>query len=157
VFCASCGTRRSEPVSAGPAQRFCVGCGSPLTTSSSFCTKCGVRVGSADAAWPAQLATPSSQSLHSPSIQTPAVQTIAPAQPVAKKSRGLAFKLFIAVAVLFVLAMLAFGAGLAYLGYVAKKRVAGLQVLTGPHGPPMQKQVVKSLSERLSARAFASL
>ena len=122
TFCVSCGTRRSETVATEPAQRVCVGCGSLLAASSGFCTKCGARVGPSpsDATQLAQLVTP-------PSTHAPAVQNVTSVQTVAKKPHGLAFKLLVVVAVLFVLATLVFGAGLAYLGYVAKKRVTGVE------------------------------
>jgi len=120
AFCVSCGTRRSETVATEPAQRVCVGCGSLLAASSGFCTKCGARVGPTDATQLPQLVTP-------PSTHAPAVQNVTSVQTVAKKPHGLAFKLLVVVAVLFVLATLVFGAGLAYLGYVAKKRVTGVE------------------------------
>lgn len=44
AFCAVCGERRNEPVSAEPQKQFCTGCGALLTGSSTFCTKCGTAV-----------------------------------------------------------------------------------------------------------------
>ncbi len=120
TFCVSCGTRRSETVATEPAQRVCVGCGSLLAASSGFCTKCGARVGPRDATQLAQLVTP-------PSTHAPAVQNVTSVHTVAKKPHGLAFKLLVVVAVLFVLATLVFGAGMAYLGYVVKKRATGVE------------------------------
>jgi outer membrane protein OmpA-like peptidoglycan-associated protein len=51
---------------------------------------------------------------------------ILPTTPVPQK-HGLAFKLVMVAAVLIIMAMLTFAAGIAYLGYVAKKRISGVE------------------------------
>lgn len=123
AFCASCGTRRSEPA-AQPAPRYCVGCGSALASSARFCEKCGTAVGSHPSvpapAGPAQV-TPGPQ--HTP--VTEISKNVAP--PAPKKSRGLGFKIFLVAACFLVLGMLAFGAGVVYLGFRAKKKVAAVE------------------------------
>ena len=134
-FCMSCGTRRSEPVSAEPAKQFCAGCGALLTGSSAFCTKCGTRVSdtvsqSAQPARPiaSQPVIAVSPQITAASSQAAAVQ-MAPAQtaPPPPKKMGFVFKLIVAVLILFVLGGIAIGAGLIYVGYVAKKRVSAVQ------------------------------
>lgn len=126
-FCKSCGARRSEPAASEPTKRFCTGCGAPLEGTSSFCTKCGTRAQPAGAVQPVQpLTVPQ---VFAASSQAAAVQT-APVQnadaPPEKKS-GLLFKLVITALILFVFAGIAIGAGLIYVGYVAKKRVSAVQ------------------------------
>jgi len=127
AFCAACGERRNEPVSAVPSKRFCTGCGAQLSGSSSFCTKCGARV--AAGASPPQPApsvtTPvSAASPTAAAVQRAPVQTASATPP---KKTGFLFKLIVAVVILFVLGGLAIGAGLMYVGYVAKKRVSAVQ------------------------------
>jgi outer membrane protein OmpA-like peptidoglycan-associated protein len=129
-FCMSCGTRCGEPAAAEPVKRFCTGCGSQLAGTSSFCTECGKRVsltGTTPSVQPQGPASP--QTLAVRGVQAAAVQTAsaqaAPAPP--PKKAGFVFKLVIAVVILFVLAGLAIGAGLMYVGYVAKKRVSAVQ------------------------------
>jgi outer membrane protein OmpA-like peptidoglycan-associated protein len=69
-----------------------------------------------------QTATPLAQP-----VSTPSMHSVATLQPATKKPASFAFKLFMVGAALLVLVALAFGAGLVYLGYVAKKRVAAVQ------------------------------
>ncbi len=126
AFCTSCGTRKSEAAQ-DSAQRYCSGCGSPLAPNSSFCNKCGARVGSSNATAPPVNTTAPVNPPTPVSPQTTPVQSVTPIQPPQKKQGSLLFKVFIAFAVLIVLVVLAVGAGVAYLGYIAKKRVTAAE------------------------------
>ena len=126
-FCMSCGARRSEPVASEPTKRFCTGCGALLEGTSSFCTKCGTRAQPAGVVQPVQPAISpqaSAASGQAAAVQTAPMQT-APAPP--PKKSGLLFKLVVAVLILFVVGGIAIGAGLVYVGLVAKKRVSAVQ------------------------------
>ena len=119
MFCTSCGTRQSQSAPASPAPRFCTRCGGPLESGFEFCTKCGASA--AGAAASNQPSQPASllAAAHMLATQTPT----SPSQPVIKKPRSLAVKLFFAAAGFLFLVALAFGAGLAYLGYRTRKKV----------------------------------
>lgn len=119
AFCVSCGTRRSQPGSTEAAKRYCVGCGAPLASSAKFCERCGTAAESRSS-MPSPV-TPPPQ----PSAVSPTPQNFAP--PAVRKSRGLGFKLVLVAACFLVLGVLAFGAGLVYLGFRAKKKVAAVE------------------------------
>jgi outer membrane protein OmpA-like peptidoglycan-associated protein len=133
TFCTACGTRRDE----GPAKDsslHCTACGAPLQSSLRFCTQCG-----ALAAVPeqSQVSAPAQQSsqwisvsqsgetgskgyIPPPPIPSEAMQSVTSS----KKRSNLVFKLAIALVAILLLGGVAIAGGVAYLGYVAKKRIA---------------------------------
>lgn len=122
LFCTCCGTRRSESIASQSGQQYCSSCGSPLAPGSGFCTKCGARSGQpGDSTPPAHPAPPL------PPLRLPAASNVASSQPAAKKSSSLGFKLVVMAACVLVMAALALGAGVAYLGYRAKKKVEAVK------------------------------
>jgi len=123
LFCTSCGTRRSEPPTAQSGQSFCRSCGAPLARGTRFCTKCG----SAPDRPPDPTASPKPGLPPSVAPAPPIQKSAVFAPPATKQPRSFAAKLLFAIAGLLVLAALAFGAGLVYLGYRAKKTVEAVQ------------------------------
>ncbi len=130
-FCTSCGARRSEPMASESAQAFCTSCGSLLALNLKFCTKCGAGAARSSDSMPSKSEPPTVAS------QAPAVQSsVKPAQPATKQSHGFVVKLFFAIATVLVLAALAFGTGLVYLGYRAKQKVEAIQQAHEQDGQP---------------------
>lgn len=131
AFCTACGTRRDE----GPVPdrgRRCDKCESELENDSKFCTRCGAPIHS-DEQHATQTPQPSSQ--WSPVAATPAANSSGytprpplpqsvPLQTVgsATKKGNFVFKLAIAAVAILVLGGVGIAGGVAYLGYVAKKR-----------------------------------
>lgn len=123
TFCTSCGARRSESTPPQASLRFCTSCGAP-NTGTNFCNACGARLGSS-APTPDPVSAP-----NVPPSTTPAPPTqlgSAPSQPTQKKPLSFAFKLVIVALCVFGVGVLAMTAGAVYVGYVAKKRVAGVK------------------------------
>jgi Double zinc ribbon len=123
LFCASCGTRRSEAITTHSGESFCTGCGTLLDPSSKFCAKCGAaatRV--ADSTGPSKTVLPPTDA-PDPVIQ----RNVAAPQTSRKQSRISGVKLFFAIAGVLFVAALAFGSGLLCLGYQAKKKLEAIQ------------------------------
>jgi uncharacterized membrane protein YvbJ len=104
LFCASCGTRRSEPMVVGSGANYCVSCGTPLDPNSKFCTKCGAAV-DRRAVSAAYSTPPPSISASGPVIQ----EGVAAPQPSRKQSRISGVKIFFAIAGILFVAALAIG------------------------------------------------
>lgn len=133
AFCTVCGARRDE-TAATSGGKHCTICETELASGLRFCTHCGAPVERAHEAQAVPTSQPSSQ-WTSMSQAAPASSGYVPpptliksgplqtATPV-KKRGNLVFKLAIALVAIFALGGVAIAGGIAYFGYVAKKRVA---------------------------------
>lgn len=129
AFCTVCGTRRDE-MSATKTNARCAACNAEVESGLQFCTRCGASLHA-----PASPATqPPSQwtSVSAPALATSAAY--APPPPLissgqlpptanVQKKGNLFFKLVITVVIVLGLGGIAVAGGVAYLGYVAKKRI----------------------------------
>ena len=130
AFCTACGSRRDEAPVTNPA-KTCSRCGTELENSLRFCTRCGAPVQTErqptaqtpqpGSQWSAAPTAPSSSSVYVPPPPVISPGPLQTAAPTPKKGNPF-FKLAIAVFAILLLAGIAVAGGVAYLGYVAKKR-----------------------------------
>jgi len=134
AFCIVCGTRRDEASETSPGVH-CGSCRTELKSGLRFCTHCGAPVQSPAQASAAQAPQLSSQWSPVAAAAQAATSSYIPPPPVTESgqrqsatmtnTRGkVVFKLAIAVVVILILGGVAVAGGVAYLGYVAKKRIA---------------------------------
>ncbi len=108
LFCASCGSRRTQSLNSQPRQSFCAGCGSPIPTGTRFCQKCGT---------PAAAQT-------GPFANT----TIASPPTVTSPARATGFpKLIMVVLGMFATFLVLIMGTCGYVGYRAKKKADRIQ------------------------------
>lgn len=130
VFCTACGTRRDE-LSAAITNAQCAACNADVESGLRFCTRCGAPLHqpAPPAAQPASQWTsvsppaPATSSAYAPPPPFISSGQLPPSSNVQKKG-NLFFKLAIAAVVFLVLGGIAVAGGVAYLGYVAKKRIS---------------------------------
>lgn len=133
AFCTACGMRRDD-MPATVAASHCTACGVELEGGLRFCTRCGASVAGSDQRQPSTTSQPASHWAAVSQSSAPGAVAYSPAPPViqpgplgtsapGKKKGNLVFKLAIAVVAILLLGGMAVAGGIAYLGYVAKKRI----------------------------------
>ena len=143
-FCTSCGARQDNASQATAAHQSCASCGAEMQPGLQFCTRCGAAVKPSQPDQPSHLpqaapqwtavpapANASAQGFSGyapppPIIPGVGFQSATPVQPM-KRPGNLLFKLAIAVVLVCVVGGVVVAGGIAYLGYVAKKRVTAMK------------------------------